>query len=44
MEISAGHTIQLKLHPIMTEGKYLRLKGQALDGDGDLLLQMHILK
>jgi hypothetical protein len=42
VEVAAGRTIEVKLHPAMTEGTVLRLKGQASDGDGDLLLRIHI--
>jgi hypothetical protein len=38
----SGRTIQVTLHPAMTEGTVLRLRGQAPEGDGDLLLRIRL--
>lgn len=38
----AGRTIQVGLHPAMTEGALLRFQGQVSDGDGDLFLRIRL--
>jgi hypothetical protein len=40
----AGRKMELRLHPVMEDGKYLRLNGQAFEGCGDLLLRVCIVK
>jgi hypothetical protein len=40
VELTGGRTIQVRLNAVMTQGAILRLKGQAFDGDGDLLLRI----
>ncbi len=40
VEIPGGRSIEVVLHSVMTDGSILRLKGQALDGNGDLLLRI----
>jgi hypothetical protein len=42
VELPAGRTIQVKLHPNMTAGALLRFQGQAPDGQGDLYLRLCI--
>jgi hypothetical protein len=44
VEQPSGSTIQIKLNPIMAEGSCLRLKQQAFEGAGDLLLRICIVK
>ncbi len=43
VEIPGGRRIDVKLHAVMTPGAILRFKGQAFDGDGDLLLRICII-
>ena len=40
VEMPRGEAIQIKLSPVMSEGKLLRLKGKALAGGGDLLIRI----
>jgi hypothetical protein len=42
VEIPGGRNIQVALNDVMTDGAILRLSGQALDSDGDLLLRICI--
>jgi hypothetical protein len=42
VEIPGGIAIQVTLHAVMKEGAILRLKGQAFEGNGDLLLRICI--
>lgn len=39
-----GRSIQLELDPVMGEGTWLRLKGLAFQGKGNLLLKVRIVK
>ncbi len=40
VELPGGCKIQVRLHAVMPQGAILRLKGQASDGEGDLLLRI----
>jgi hypothetical protein len=42
--VPLGRTIKVTLNPVMEEGSFLRFKGYAPDGGGDLLLRVCILK
>jgi hypothetical protein len=42
VEIPGGRRIEVPLHSVMPEESILRLKGQALDANGDLLLRICI--
>ncbi len=42
VEIPGGRSIEVVLNAAMNQGRILRLKGQALDGNGDLLLRICI--
>jgi hypothetical protein len=44
VEMPGGRTIQVVLNPVMKEGTYLRFKGQAFQGAGNLLLRVCIVK
>jgi hypothetical protein len=44
VEMPGGRTIQVALHPVMKDGTSLRLKGQAFQGTGNLLLRVCIVQ